>query len=853
MGRVALRGIREHLVRFLLSVLAVTLGVAFVAGTFSLRTMMSSTFTGIVESSLTADAYVRGAEPAAGLSTTGTTGETRNTIPATLAGTITGVDGVDRAFADISGPIVLVGAEGTAVQSTHSPSFGGALDPGDTTATVVDGHAPTQSGEIALESATLDSSGLSVGDKTQAVIAGVIQDVHVVGEVSLGGPMAGATIVYLDAATATTAYSPDGMVPTISVYAGPGVSEADLVADLAPVLAAAKEAPAQALTGDAMRAEARTDIEGQLGFVQTFMLVFAGISLFVGAFIISNTFSMSVRQRMREFALLRALGASPTQVFASILIQAAVVGLAGSALGIAAGLGLVSLLRIAFEKMGMDLSGSIPLSTTTVVISLLIGTVVSVIAAALPARRAALTAPVEAMRDATGTEKSLRNRTIAGVIVFVPGIAGLIAALLAPESNGSTLLGLGALALVVGVLLLAPVIAKHTLGVLAAVFVTGVKPLGRLARGNVIRHPRRTANTAGALMIGMALVAAASVLAASATASTRSIVEAGWISDFSIQSATGNVPIGAVADVRGLDSVAAVDVISFGPAVAAGPGETASPDSPTMVVGIPPAAFHRSVTIDTVAGSLDTLASGQIAVKNDTATERGWSLGDQMTFTTPAGITTARIGAVVDTQLMGSPIIASDDLLAQVVEPAKTTVEDLLITAAPGTTPAALRADLVAVAAPYVVLSVLDVEDFAAALADQVNQILVILYALLGLSIAIAILGIVNTLALSVIERTREIGLMRAVGLGRLQLAGIITIESVLTAVFGTVVGVVVGVSVAAAMPTVFADLGLTTLAIPWVQLAGMVALAAVVGVLAALWPATRAARLPVLDAVSSD
>ncbi len=853
MRRVALRGIRAHLVRFLLSVLAVTLGVAFVAGTFSLRTMMSSTFDGIVESSIPADTYVRGAEPAAGLSTTGTTGENRNTIPASLAGTIARVDGVAHAFADISGPIVLVGADGTAVQSTRSPSFAMALYQDDSTVTIVAGRGPAGPGEIALESATLESSGLTVGDHTKAVVAGAIQDVQVVGEVSLGGPMAGATIVYLDVATATAAYAADGMVSTISVYAKPGVSEADLVADLTPVLAHDKAGAAQALTGDAMRAEALADIQGQLGFVATFMLIFAGISLFVGAFIISNTFSMSVRERMREFALLRAIGASPTQVFASILTQAAVVGLVGSALGIAAGLGLVSLLRIGFEQVGMDLSGSIPLDTSTVVISLIVGTVVSVVAAALPARRAALTAPVEAMREATATEKSLRTRTIAGLLVVVPGLAGLISALVAPQSNGSTLLGLGALGLVVGALLLAPVIARHSLGILAAVFVAGVKPLGHLARGNVVRHPRRTANTASALMIGMALVGAVSVLAASATASTRSIVEDGWTSDFSVQSATGNVPLGAVADVRGLESVSSVDVLSYGPAIAAGPGETASPDSPTMVVGIPPAAFNRSVTIDTVAGSLDTLVSGQIAVKNDAATERGWSLGDQVAFTTANGTITARIGAIVDTQLMGSPIIVSDTLLAAVVAPAQITVEDLLITAAPGVEPNALRADLVDVVAPYVVLSVLDSEDFAAALADQVNQILVILYALLGLSIVIAILGIINTLALSVIERTREIGLMRSVGLGRLQLAGIITIESVLTAVFGTVIGVALGVSVAAAMPSVFAHLGLTTLAIPWAQLAGMVALAAVVGVLAALWPASRAAHLPVLDAVSSD
>jgi len=852
MRRVALRGIRAHLVRFILSVLAVTLGVAFVAGTLSLRTMMSSTFTGIVDSSMPADAYVRGAEPAAGTSMTGTTGQTRTTVPASLATAIAGVGGVDKAFADISGPIVLVGADGTAVQSTQSPSFAMALHPQDTNVKIVAGRAPSGPDQIALESTTLDASGLSVGGRTKAVVAGAIRDVQVVGEVSFGAPTAGATIVFLDLATATAAYSPDGMVPTISVYASPGVTEADLVANLAPVLAREKAAPAQALTGEAMRAEARTDIESQLGFVQTFMLVFAGISLFVGAFIISNTFTMSVRQRMREFALLRAIGASPAQVFASILIQAAVVGLAGSALGIAAGLGLVWLLRIGFEKVGMDLSGSIPLDTTTVVLSLFIGTVVSISAAALPARRAALTAPVEAMREAAATDKSLKRRSIAGCVLTTAGTAALATALVAPHPNGSMMLGLGAVGLVIGVLLLAPIIARHTLGVLAAVLVAGFKPLGRLARGNVIRNPRRTANTAGALMIGMALVGAASVLSASATASTASIVADGWSSDFSVQSASG-VPAGAVADVRALATVGSVDVLAYGPTVVAGPGERTSGKTTLSVVGLPPEAFGRTIDLDVVDGSLSTLADGAVAVQQATATDRGWVLGDKVTFTSQAGTATARLGAIIDTQLINAPVIMSDQLLARVVPPAQVRIDFLLVNAAPGITADALRADLVAVAAPYVVLSVLDAKDFAAALADQVNQILVILYALLGLSIIIAVLGIVNTLALSVIERTREIGLMRAVGLGRLQLAGMITIESVLTAVFGTVVGVVVGVAVAAAMPTVFTGIGLTTLAIPWVQLAAMLVLAIVVGILAALWPASRAARLPVLDAVASD
>lgn len=853
MRRVALRGIRAHLVRFILSILAVSLGVAFVAGTFSLRTMMTSTFSGIVDSSMAGDAYVRGTEPVAGYTTTGTTGETRNTVPTSLATQIAGVHGVAKAFAEISGPIVLVGKDGTAVQSTQAPSFGMALHPNDTTVTVVAGRAPSGPNEIGLESATLESSKLTVGDQTKVVVAGVIRSVRVTGEISKGAPMAGATIVFLDVPSATAAYAADGMVATIAVYANPGVNEADLVENLTPELVRDKAARAEALTGDAMRAEARTDIESQLGFVLAFMLVFAGISLFVGAFIISNTFSMLVRQRTREFALLRAVGASPTQVFASILIQATVVGLLGSAIGIGGGLGLVSLLRVGFAQVGMDLSGSTPLDAQTVVISLLLGTVVAVGAAAFPARRAALTAPIEAMREATAPERSLLARSIVGGILTATGAAGLVVAVLAPDDHGSAMVGVGAGLLILGTLLLAPFLVRHTLGVLAAVFVATVRPLGRLARGNVVRNPRRTANTASALMIGMALVGAASVLAASATASTRAIVDDGWSSDFSIQSATGNVPIGALADTRTLASVNAVDVLTYGPAVTTGPGETASAENPLMVVGLPVGAFGRSVKIDAVTGTLDTLAHGQIAVQKAIAADRGWHLGDEVTFPSRTGTIGARIGAIVDTRLFRSPIIVSDVLFATIIEPAQTTVEDLLITAAPGVTAAELRADLTEVASPYVVLSVLDTEDFAGQLASQVNQILVILYALLGLSIIIAILGIVNTLALSVIERTREIGLMRAVGLGRLQLAGIITIESVLTAVFGTVIGVVLGVAVAAVMPTVFDGVGLTTLAIPWAELAGMLVLAVVVGVLAALWPASRAARLPVLDAVASD
>ncbi|MGV8966078.1 MAG: ABC transporter permease [Cellulomonas sp.] len=856
MLRVALRGIRAHLVRFVLSVLAVMLGVAFVAGTFSLRAMLSSTFSSIIDSALTGDAYVRGADEAGATSPTGqgALGGARNAIPLTLADDVSAVAGVAVALADVNGPAVLVGADGLAVAQGQAPSFAQALYAEDPAVHVVAGRAPVGPTEIALATQTLTASGLAVGETTQAVIAGSLQDVVVVGAIDYGAPLAGATVMFLDPATAIHAYAPTGLVQSVTVYADPGVPAQALVDQLTPVVADAG-VTAEVVTGDRLRADARAQIESALGFVETFLLVFAGISLFVGAFIIANTFAMSVRQRMREFALLRALGASPTQVFASILIQAAVVGLVGSALGVLAGFALVAGLRAFLSQFGMILSGRIPLEPSTVALSLVIGTVVSLAAAALPARRAALTPPVEAMRDdVVVLERTLRWRALIGSLLTAGGVAAVGLAVAAPGSSGGSRLGAGAAAVLVGVLVLAPVIARASLGSLAAVFVVTLKPIGRLARGNVTRNPRRTANTAGALMIGMALVGASSVLAASAQGSTRSIVAEASTADFVLRSPAAAIPADALTEVRRLPDVAAADAVTLG-SVLIDTASAARPAAgpPTVVVGLDPAAFGRTMNIETTDGSLASLADGEIAAQRKAAQDAGWRVGTQLVLTSTAGTRTATIGAIIDSPAIQAPVVLPQPLFEELVPAAQAAVNLVFVKATPGTDLASLRADLTGAVAPFVVVSVLDNEQFASELAGQVDQVLVILYALLGLSVVIAILGIVNTLALSVIERTREIGLMRAVGLGRLQLAGTVMIESVLTALFGTVVGVAVGVSLAAAMPTVFADVGLRDLVIPWDTLAWILGLAVVVGVLAAVWPAIRAARLPVLLAVTVD
>jgi putative ABC transport system permease protein len=843
MGRVALRGIRAHLVRFVLSLLAVALGVAFVAGTFSLRTMMSSTFDGIVDAGTPGDAYVR-AEPAEGASVIEGTAA-KPTVPMDLAEQIAALDGVAHAIPEASGSIVLVGADGTAVQSTQAPSLVFSYVEDDPSLEVVEGRGPERAGEIALETATLASSGLAVGDTTQVVLGGEIADAEVVGRFDMGAPMAGATLVVVDPGTGFALFAPGGLVADIAVYAADGTTPDELVAALQPLV----PGDLQVVTGQELRDENKAGIAEMLGFITTFLLVFAAIALFVGAFIISNTFAMSVRQRMREFALLRAVGASPAQVFTSILVQAAVVGLIGSALGIAGGLGLVQGLKAVFEQMGMDLAGDIPVDGATIGISLVVGTVVSVLAAAVPARRAALVPPVEAMRDeVTVPERSMRVRAVLGALITGLGVAAVLAAVLSTgEDTLDAALGAGAAAVLVGVLMLAPSLARATVGVLAWPFVRLIRPVGRLARGNVVRNPRRTANTAGALMIGMALVGGVSVIAVSAQASVAGVVESQLHADLVLQSATFDIPKGAIADVDALPEVGATAAFAFAPLEVSGGDGTAV----QIVAGVRDDLFGSTIEAETIDGDLASLAAGRVAVQESAADEHGWAVGDTLRIAGTAGPLEADVGAVFTTNVIGAPVVVSTSVLDGLVPPEQQQVDTLAVDAADGVGVAELQDAVAAAVAPYVVVSVLTADEFVSNLADQVNQVLVILYALLGLSVVIAVLGIVNTLALSVIERTREIGLLRAVGLGRLQLAGTVTVESVLTAVFGTVVGLVVGVALASALPSVYADDGLSELVIPWGNLAGMLGLAVVVGVLAALWPATRAARMNVLDAVS--
>ncbi|MFD1506346.1 FtsX-like permease family protein [Georgenia yuyongxinii] len=861
MLRVALREVRSHLVRFLLSVLAVTLGIAFVTGTFSLRAMLADTFGSIIASTTQGDLYLRGApetggpqesdggEPSgAGAAPGGTLTEPRDPVPATLASEVAGLDGVAQAVPDLLGTVVLIGADGQAVVNGQAPSLGSVLRENDPSGTLLAGHAPRDAGEIALETTTLQASGLRLGDTTRVVVGnGRLTDVTVVGEVTYGNPMVGTTLVLVDPATGEAAFAPQGLVPQVAIFADAG---ADLPA-LEERVAAAVPDDVEVVTGAQLRDEATEAINQLLGFLGTFLLVFALISLFVGAFIIANTFAMAVRQRQREFALLRAVGASPGQVLTTVLGQAAVVGAVGSAAGVAAGVGLVALLRVWLATMGMELTGDVAVTPAQAGAIVALGTGMAMVAALLPARRAAGTPPVEAMRDdVVVVERSLRLRAAVGAVVLAGGVAATVVSVQPETTRAGTWLGVGAGAVLLGALAVSPAIARAVLAVLAAPFVALARPMGRLARGNVTRNPRRTASTAGALMIGMALVGACAVLAESAQASTSAIVATESRADFWVQSATRAVPPQVATDIAALDVVARADTVTVGQATVT---EADGTQEGFRAAGLPAGALGQTIEVAVDTGSLAGLAEGEIAVSRTAAIEHGWSVGDVFTLPTADGPREARVGAVIESQLLAAPLIMDSALFTAVVPDIETVVLAVLVDGADGVSQDELRTALNGVVEPYVVLTVQDSAELTSSLAEQVDQAMVILYALLGLSVVIAVLGIVNTLALAVIERTREIGLMRAVGLGRAQLGSTIVIESVLTAVFGTLLGVAIGVGLASALPSVFAEQGLTELAVPWDLLGVMVLVSGVVGVVAAVLPAWRATSLPVLQAVADE
>ena len=834
MFHVTLRGIQGHVVRLLLTAFAVMLGVSFVTGTLVLRGSIDQTVQGLLtQASKGTDVMVRGAPPA------GNASGTRPSVPLALVDVVSRVPGAARVMPNLQGTALLAGQDGTPVRNGGAPGLGFAFQRDDPSFTLVEGRGPTAAGEVAVESSTLTKSGLAVGDRTKAVIGGQVRDVTITGEVHFGS-LFGATAILVDPASARTLFAPDGLVHSIAVTASRGTSQADLRTAVARVVPPGVEA----VTGDVVAAEDTKTLQTGLGFFTIFLMVFAGVALFVGSFIIVNTFSMLVGQRTRELAVLRAIGASRRQVMRAVLGEALAIGVVGSALGIGLGLLIAAGAKSAIRSyLGADIGTELPLSVATVLLSILVGVGVTVIAAALPARRGASVAPVAAMRGGSEAASGrLGRRTWTGSALVALGASTLVASVTRTDVPWP-LAGAGAVVAVVGMLVVAPAVTRPFVSLITLPFVRGV--VGRLARENALRAPRRTATTASALMIGLALIAGLSVVAESVKASVQSGVNKELTSDFVLNGGTAPVAPPLAVAAANLPDVAAVAAISR---VDLQIGRFSTAASATTASGI-----AGNVSMRLVDGRLDSLGISTILVDQTTAQEQGWKVGDTLTAavgTIPA--TPVIVGGIfADRQAFGSHVIVDRSLYAKATPVSQQSDVRVFIRAKPGADLSALHSALVGLARPYLVVSVQDGAEFADAEGASVDTLLNLLYVLLLFSIIVAVLGIINTLALSVVERTREIGLLRAIGLRRRQLGGMITVEAIATAVFGAALGSLVGLGLGVALQHGLASQGLTTLAVPWTLIAAMVVSSALVGVLAAALPSVRAVRLDVLDAIA--
>jgi len=632
----------------------------------------------------------------------------------------------------------------------------------------------------------------------------------------------------------------------ILVVADDGISPTEIVQRIAPALPTGTEA----VTGDEVTQESQDEIKQGFSFFNTFMFVFAAIALLVGGFIIFNTFFITVAQRTRENALLRALGAKKRQVLVSVLVEALAVGVIASVVGIGLGILVAGALKALLAAFGFELpGGGIVLTATTVIISLVAGVGVTVVAAISPARRAGKVPPVAAMREVAvgSTGYGSRQRIIVGCALLVLGGAALGYGLFGSPGSPILMVGAGALLVFFGVAALGRTVAlplSRAIGwPLPRLF--GIR--GRLARENAMRNPRRTAATASAVMIGVGLVAFISIFAASAKASFGTVIDRAFTGDFVITSPAGLASGGL--DPRLAASLNELPEVDVAGGIRAGVAEIDG--SATQMLAASDEAFDV-VDVDPVAGSPADLGADTIAVFEDVAKDKNLSIGDRVpvVFKDTGGqeLTVAMIYG--ESQPAGDWLLGTETFEANVDDQYDYQV---FVRKADGVDTPTARAAIEQVADGYPGAKVLDQAGYEADQTMFIDQLLNLIYVMLLLAIFIALLGIANTLALSIIERTRELGMMRAVGMTRTQLRSMIRWESVIIAIQGTLLGIVVGVLFGWALVTALSDEGIETFRLPVATLVVIVVLAALAGVLAAVWPARRAAKLDVLRAVVTE
>jgi putative ABC transport system permease protein len=848
MLRASWKSLLARKLRLLMSTFAIVLGVAFVAGSLVFTDTLSRAFTNITAGSV-GDVVVR---PVGAVNANNT--RTAKVLPADLLTDLASVEGARRVDGNVSSVGVFVvgkdhkvvggaqGAPGIAVNFQDTPA-GHGLDG----LSISEGRAPTRAGEITLDPQTADRAGYKVGDLVPLVTSGAQPSIKAtlvgIGKFG-GGSLAGASLTTFDTRTAQQLFEGGKDVYSdIWVTAKEGVSQVDLRNQIRAALPAGVEA----VTGDKAADEAASDINQFLSFISVFLLIFAGVSLVVGSFLIINTFSILVAQRSGELALFRALGATRRQVSRSVLFEALVMGFIGSTVGLVLGFALAVGIKALFASIGLDLSGS-PLifQPRTAVAAYLVGMVVTTFAAYLPGRRASRIAPVEALRDDVALpESSIRRRTIIGTAMTAVGAVAMGVGLFTHIDQAIAYIGGGILFVVLGVALASPLLGRPVIVVVGSVYRRIFGSVGRLAEQNAMRNPRRTAATASALMIGLTLVSMMAVFGQSAKASVDKSIGESFAADYVVSNVVG-VPfsptiVNEVEKVPGVDAVARFRY-------AAGKVDGNSSD----IGGIEPSSFVKAMKVTMDSGRVSDLSGQTVLVERNRAKALGVTVGDKVKMSIAGQEASYPVVGIFEgiASIWSEYLTTLDAISAAGVLPADSLA---YVVRTPGADPAKVSAGIDSVIADLPTITLKDQAAFAAEQRAPIDQMLMLIYALLGLAVVIAVLGIINTLALSVIERTREVGLLRAIGLSRRQLRTMVRLESTVISLLGAVLGVGLGVIFGIALQRSQADSGIAVLSVPGLQLAIFVVLAALVGVLAAVWPARRAARLDVLRAVTTE
>jgi putative ABC transport system permease protein len=842
-----LRAMFAHKLRLALTTASIALGVAFLAGTLVLTDTMNLAFTQLFgKVSAGTDAVVRTKAPYT--QSEGTT-TSRGPIDASILADVRHVDGVRTAEGEVSGYALLTDTDGKAILTKGgAPTTGYSMAADESLrgdVELLSGSAPDAPTEVAIDATSAEENEIALGSTIKVLFQGPTREFTVVGTVGFGGEknLGGTTSAYFETATAQRVLGSPGVFDAINVAADDGVSQTQLANRISEVLPNGTEA----VTGATVAKENSDAVQADLKFVGILFGIFAGIALFVGSFIIWNTFTMIVTQRSREIALLRAIGATRRQVLRSLLLEAVFLGLGASAIGLGLGVVVAEGLKVLMDAVGFTLpSTSTQIEPRTIWVSLLVGTLVTVIAAIVPARRATKVLPVEALRESTpGAEKPSKRRAIIGVTILGLGVTGILEALYGGASM--KLFGIGLVAAIVGVIVSLPLSVRPLAALIATPLRLRGMP-GELARQNAARNPRRTSSTAAALMVGLTLVVSMGVFASSLKASFGDVISDNTDADLFVTAASLQGPGYSPSVVDAVNAVPGVDKVS-----PAGWGEARFEKSSSTYSSIDPATAASVMNLDMSSGSLSNLAADGVVVSKSAATQHGWKLGDEITASFAAtGSHTLHVVGVYD----GKGWISDDYVIsigAQNAFAGPQLVASSLVTIDDGADQGAVQDAISAALADHPDAKVLDQAAFEKEASGFIDQLLTFVTVMLLLAVVIALLGIVNTLALSVFERTRELGLLRAVGMTRGQVRAMVRWESVVISLIGALSGAVLGLGIGLGLSQALKDEGIKAISVPGLQIALYVALAAVAGVLAALGPARSASNVDVLKAVVTD